>query len=81
MSKKVELGKKLIELALKLVDQASAEGVDLETRLDVVKTVGNFHLGETKISAKKKEADSDDKTFDKYKNAIDNLKPGDEGHA
>ena len=81
MSKKSDLGKKLGELAIKLVDQALIEGVALEIRLDILKTAGNFHLGNAKVSAKKKDEDPSDSTFADIKDAISNLNSGDAQHA
>lgn len=81
MTKKNDLGKKLNNLAVKLVDQALQDNVDLDTRLDVLKTAGSFYLGDEKLVSKKKpDEDPNNPTFDKFKTAINGFKTGEVGH-
>lgn len=71
MNKPTKLGAELSRLAQKTVEQALKEGVELETRLEVLKVAGNFHIGTTRVKAKDKEDDPDTPTFGNFKSLID----------
>lgn len=79
MSSKKDLGNSLQKLAHALVDQSLQDGVALDTRLEVLKIAGAYHLGVAKIKLKSPDEEGGSATFSEFKKLINGAK-GTEGH-
>jgi len=78
MSSNSELGSDLSKLASTIVKQALEEGVDIDTRSDVLKTAGAFYISAEKIKLKMSDDAEDMPTFNKFKDSINGA--GKAGH-
>lgn len=69
-----ELGTKLGKLALVVTEQALAEGVSLEERLEALKIAGGYHVSVSKAKVKDEDKDPEASTFGNFRDRINGTK-------